>query len=432
MASPKRTRNIILGVLVVIVLGCLIVAVSPLREKITWRIDQLITRIFYTVKAPEQAVFVPNTPDATVTPQVLPTSTATLPPTSTQTLPPEVDTPTPEPTSTPLPDEMSISGVAYVDQHGLFNYCAPANLAMALSYWGWDGKRTDIGTAVKPNPEDFNVMPYEMVDYVNQQTDYYAIMRYGGTHEIVKELVANGFPVLLEAGRYMVDLTGKLSWMGHYTLVTGYSDITQEFITQDSYFTADYPVTYEELEKWWRPFNFVFMVVYEPEQEQRLLDLLGDYRSEEQSSRIAYDIATQEIWALEGVDRYFAWFNRGSSMINLGDYYGAAESFDEANLAYTALPESERPWRMMWYQTGPYFAYYLTGRYQDVIGLADFTLDNARLKILEETYVWRGRAYAALGDMEKAQEDFCASLKYHEGFEPALLEIQRLGLSDCP
>ena len=64
--------------------------------------------------------------------------------------------------------------------------------------------------------------------------------------------------------------------------------------------------------------------------------------------------------------------------------------------------------------------------------LADFTLDNARLKILEETYVWRGRAYAALGDMEKAQEDFCASLTYHEGFEPALLEIQRLGLPDCP
>jgi tetratricopeptide (TPR) repeat protein len=87
---------------------------------------------------------------------------------------------------------------------------------------------------------------------------------------------------------------------------------------------------------------------------------------------------------------------------------------------------------MMWYQTGPYFAYYLTGRYQDVIALADFTLDNARLKILEETYIWRGRAYAALGDTNQAYDDLCESLKYHADFAPAVQEIQRLGLPDCP
>lgn len=431
MVSKRNNRNLLLGALVVLMLACLIVAVSPLRESILFRADQLFTRIFYTVKAPEREVFLPDEPAVTVTVDVLPTLTATTPPTATATLLPEQDTPTPAATATPLPGAYQIEDVVYVDQHGLFNYCAPANLAMALSFWGWEGERTEIGAVVKPYPEDFNVMPYEMVDYVNQNTSFRAIERIGGTLDLVKELVANEFPVLLEAGRYMVDLTGKLSWMGHYTVVTGYDDAAQEFTTQDSYYTADYPVSYEELQGWWRPFNYVFVVVYPPDQEARLFEVLGDYASEDQSNRIAYDIATQEVWELTGVDQYFAWFNRGSSMNALQDYFGAAESYDQAFLVYQGLPESDRPWRMMWYQTGPYFAYYLTGRYQNVIDLADFTLENARLKILEETYVWRGRAYAALGTTGQAHDDLCKALEFHPGFEPALQEIQRLGLPDC-
>ncbi len=432
MVKKKNTRNLLLILLIGFVLVCLIVLVSPLRESIFYRLDQLYTRIFYAIKAPEKDAFIPESLNVTVTVDVLPTFTATFPPTVTATLPPEVDTPTPEPTATPLPERMRLEGVKYVDQHGLFNYCAPANLTMALNFWGWDGVRTDIGTVVKPYPEDFNVMPYELVDYVNQNTEYRAIEREGGTLDLLKEMVSNGFPVLIEAGRYMVDLSGKLSWMGHYTLVTGYDDAAQEFTTQDSYYTADYPVSYQDLQDWWRPFNYVFVIVYPPDQEARLFDLLGSYADSEQSSRIAYEIATTEIWGLSGVPQYFAWFNRGTSMLSLKDYYGAAESFDQAALAYMGLPESDRPWRMLWYQTGPYFAYYLTGRYQDVVNLADNTLDNARLKILEETYVWRGRAYAALGDYPKAQADLCESLKYHKDFEPALQEMQRLGLSECP
>jgi tetratricopeptide (TPR) repeat protein len=285
---------------------------------------------------------------------------------------------------------------------------------------------------IKPNPEDFNVMPYEMVDYVNQNTAFRAIQRTGGTLDLVKELIANQFPVVLEAGRYMVDLTGKLSWMGHYTFVTGYDDAEQEFITQDSYYNADYPVTYTELQEWWRPFNFVFMVIYPPDQETRLFDLLGDYGNEEQSNRIAYDTASNEAGSLTGVQQFFAWFNRGSSQVALKDYFGAAESFDQAFLVNQSLSEADRPWRMMWYQTGPYFAYHFTGRYNDVIRLADQTFDGARTKSLEESYVWRARAYAALGNLDQAYTDLCAGLKYHPGFAPAVGELQLQGLPDCP
>lgn len=429
--SAKR-RNTFLIILIVVILACIIAILPPVRERLLWRADRLWTQAFYLINPPEKEVFIPNTPEAAESPMSTHTITATIVNSPTPTPLPEADTPTPVPTRTPLPQLVSLSGVEYVDQHGLFNYCAPANLAMALSYWDWDVDRVDIGQILKPYPEDFNVMLYEMVDYVENETELYAIMRSGGTIEQLKILVAGGFPVLLETGRYILDLTGKVSWMGHYTVVTGYDDGTQEFNTQDSFYTPDYPITYDELVIQWRAFNYAFLVVYHPDQGGRLFELLGDYADDEGSNRIAYEIATNEIWSLEGVDRYFAWFNRGTSMIALQDYRGAAESYDEAFLVNAGLPESERPWRMMWYQTGPYFAYYNTGRYQDVIDLATFTLDNARLKILEESFIWRARGYAALGDIDEAHDDLCSSLKYHEGFEPALQELQNLGLPDCP
>ena len=52
------------------------------------------------------------------------------------------------------------------------------------------------------------------------------------------------------------------------------------------------------------------------------------------------------------------------------------------------------PFRMMWYQTGPYFAYYYAGRYQDVINLANVNKTIAQ-PTLEESLYWRGMAEAA-------------------------------------
>ena len=82
---------------------------------------------------------------------------------------------------------------------------------------------------------------------------------------------------------------------------------------------------------------------------------------------------------------------------------------------------------MMWYQTGPYWAYYYTGRYQDVIDLATKTLDNISEPVLEESFYWRGMAREAVGDIPGAIEDFRAGLNAHPGFEPALEQLKRLG-----
>ena len=56
---------------------------------------------------------------------------------------------------------------------------------------------------------------------------------------------------------------------------------------------------------------------------------------------------------------------------------------------------------MLWYQFGPFRAYYETGRHDEVIALADATLRTA--KHVEELFFWRGLAQQAKGDLPAAR-----------------------------
>ena len=126
-------------------------------------------------------------------------------------------------------------------------------------------------------------------------------------------------------------------------------------------------------------------------------------------------------------DQYFAWFNAGTSQVCLEEYDTAATAFDTAFGIYPDIPLAIRPYRMLWYSIGPYPAYYYTGRYQDVINLADQTLGYMAEPVLEESYYWRALSYSALGDTTRAIADLRASLEYHPGFAPSVAMLEQLG-----
>ena len=430
----KKKSKILPIFLGLAVFAALLMVIDPIRERVLINFNELRVQARYALNPPQQAVFVP-TPAvdeiAQATMAAIAAAAAPTPsPTPTQPLEEETPaaSPTPTYTPTPLPERILLSGVRYQSQHGLWNYCAPATLAMALSYWGWDGERTDIGPVVKPFDKDKNVMPYELADYVNTHTNKRALVRSGGTLDLLKELVANEFVVLIEKGIVIRDFNGRLGWMGHYAVVSGYDDTARFFMTQDSYFTADYKVSYDELLWQWRSFNYLFLVVYTPEEEARLFEVLGDYSDPAYGFQVAASTATEEAVAMSGVEQFFAYFNRGTSLVGLQDYAGAAAAFDQAFTLMAALPEQERPWRMMWYQTGPYFAYYFTGRYFDVERLATTTIDAAAEPYIEESFVWRARARIVLGDVQGAVEDVKTALEYHPGFAPAVELANQLGI----
>jgi hypothetical protein len=405
----------------------ILLTIPPIRARASYYWDELRVKVRYAINPPQQAVFVPQ--EVTVLPSTTPSPTplplATFTPTATLKF-----TNTPLPSPTPLPVSVSLDGVRYMHQHGLWNYCAPSNLAMALSYWGWEGDRLDTGQYLKPFEEDKNVMPYEMVNYVEDMTNLSVVVRSGGTLELLKLLIANGYPVLVEKGAMIVDYTGKLGWMGHYNLLTAYDDSAGQFLAQDSYFTPDYPVPYDTLEEEWLSFNYVFLVVYPSEKQDEIYALLGDYADPTRAEQIALERAANMTVTETGLRQYFAWFNRGTSLVRLQDYAGAASAYDKSIELYNALEPEQRPFRMLWYQTGPYFAYYYTGRYQDVVDMVDILiLRRVDKPYLEESWYWRAKAKVALGDLEGAIEDYRTALKYHPGFLPALQDLETLGVS---
>jgi len=429
---------------VLCVLGIILYNIPFIHSRLAWRIDNLRVRVQYAINPPQQAIFQPqeqaqleNQVDAIVNAKLTalaPTLTPTpLVSTPTQVGPTSTPQPSPTPTlsPTPIPAAVSLAGVKYEDQHNRYNFCGPANLSMALTFWGWDGNRDTVGEYVKTNKDDKNVMPYELQDFVRTQTEdrYGALIRYGGDIDLLKKLVAGGFPVVTEKGYYTYDLTGRYGWLGHYQFVTGYDDTKGVLIVQDTYIPKgeNHEFPFAEFNDGWRSFDNLFMVVYPLEREGELLKLLGEYADPDWSSRHALEVATNETSTLTAVDQYFAAFNTGTSHVNLKEYVDAAYAYDYAFQLYSNLPDDDlRPYRMLWYQTGPYFAYYYSGRYQDVIDLANVTFDTVGDDVLEETWYWRGMGELALGQTDAAIADFQESVRLHPDFAPGLSQLEQL------
>jgi hypothetical protein len=453
-------RFILFSVLILLVLclGLILVYNLPVvHSRLAWRVTNAWVSFKRLLNPPEQLVFMPGgarTPSGqgavqtavqatldALLPVVLPTITEQLaPPQSTTQNPAGAPSQTPQPatplptatptiTPTPLPEQVYLSGV--VHEYQQFNNCGPSNLAMALSFWGWQGDQNDTRAFLRPNRDvdDKNVNPAEMVTYVERFTGLRALTRVGGDLQLLKRLIAAGFPVLIEKGHDPRDDW----WMGHYMVVNGYDDANGRFTGQDSLSNPDTPLPYESLAADWRDFNYVYVLIYPAERQAEAASLLGVYADEAYSYRAAADRALEEITHLEGRNLFFAWFNLGSSLVGLQDYAGAADAFDRAFAIYATLPEDKisedsRPYRVMWYQAAPYAAYFYTGRYQDVIDLANTTFAWVSQPVLEESYYWRALAYEALGESERAIKDLKKALNINPNFTLAREALQRLGV----
>lgn len=417
-----RSPRLYLILLVAMLAGILTAYRLPsFQERVDWRINDLVGRVKYFISPPEKVVFIPQE-KAVVPSQTAPSRSPTLSSIPTSTIA-ATRTPfsVPTHTATPIPDRVTLTGFRH--EYQTWNNCGPATLGMALSFWDWEGDQQPIAAFTKPNSRDKNVTPYELVEYVEEETEFDIISRVGGNIELLKRFLASGMPVIIEKGFEGPNLEG---WMGHYVLVTGYTDADERFTVQDSYYGPDQVMTYVDLETYWRAFNFTFLVVYPADRKEDINTLLGPLADEEYGYRSAAERASNEIYLLTGRDQFFAWFNRGTNLMRLQDYAGAAQAYDQAFLLYPSLPEKARPWRMMWYQTGPYWAYYYMGRYQDVINLATKTLDAMSQPVLEESYYWRALARLALGDNKGAIKDLRSSLEYHPGFGPSITQLQEL------
>jgi hypothetical protein len=363
------------------------------------------------------------TPTATHTPAPLPSATPSLAPIDPPPVEVTAEPPTPAPAapiaipslnapgskqaarSTPAsPEGINVLLTGAKQEYQLWNNCGPATLSMNLSFYGWPGSQVEAAKFLKPDQEDKNVSPDQMAEFA-RSAGFNALLRVNGTTELIKTLLRAGVPVLIEKG---FEPEADLGWMGHYELIVGFNDEQQEFIAMDSYTGPYQAVPYAEFEKYWRQFNRTYLAIYPNEKAEQVQSILSTQLDE--AAVWAGSLATAQQEAAASPDDPFAWFNLGSSYTALQDWPNAATAYDRAR-------QLGLPWRMPWYQFGWFDAYLRTGRYDDVLALADTVLKLT--PNIEETYYYKGLALKALGNSAGARSQLELALKYNPNFEPA-------------
>ncbi|GEM85969.1 C39 family peptidase [Meiothermus granaticius] len=257
------------------------------------------------------------------------------------------------------PSSVQLQGIRH--EHQRLNNCGPVIIGMAMSYWGSTLTQYQTAPVLKPNRADKNVSPDEMAAYARSQG--FAVKQgITGDLALLKRLVAAGYPVIAQTW-FVSDQGG----MGHYRLISGYDDAAGFFWTYDSYNGPNIRPEYREFDRLWRVYNRTYLVVYPSRRQIPVSQLLGQRTGLDWEYRKAAEIARKESQSHPTDD--FAWFNLGTSLLWLGDPQGAAAAYDRA----WSLPLYTRydpgrpqntlgnwPWRTLWYQFGPYQAYFAT------------------------------------------------------------------------
>ena len=381
----SKVRNIIIGLAGSLLLAFLVYQIPAVKSRLEWRLD--VFQIYV------KNVIDPVGPVPTALPVTPQPATATSAVTNTpiaQSLP----TVTPTATFAPLPAQASIKSPEYEKQTA--NNCGPATLSMALHLYGWEGTQTDISNFIKPVSGDRNVNPEELRYYVRTQAGWLNLeYRVGGDIQLLKRLLAANYPVIVETVTSLnpADALGPNDdlWAAHYLLITAYDDSKQEFTIQDSYHGADLALPYSQLEKDWKAFNNVYLLMYFPQYEEEVKSLLGsDWDPNLNRQRVLnYD---ESVISAPTADAY-DWFNYGSNLV----YF---ERYDDAARAYDKAREIGLPLRMFRYQFGPFLAYFHSNRNDDLLALTDYARGVTEMS--EETWLWYGFGLYRDGDYDGA------------------------------
>ncbi len=282
---------------------------------------------------------------------------------------------------------------------------------MALSSFGLDHQQKTIAPLLKPDPEDKNVSPDELIKYVKYQTSYQALNLYGVSLQQLKQLVAHNIAVVVETWFEPRPNDG----MGHYQLIKGYDQSKQELYLLDSYQGPNLKLSESRFDQNWQVFNRTIVVIYPADKEELVRQILGDVTDPNLVQTRALNTAQEEI--RQNPSNLFAWFNLGTTYSRMGKHQEAVQAFDQAR-------SLKLPWRMLWYQFDIFESYLAVGRIQDVLDLTTLNLKQANN--LEESLYYRAKAWLQEGKTESARRDLESATRYNKLYQPAQAELDKL------
>jgi tetratricopeptide (TPR) repeat protein len=286
-------------------------------------------------------------------------------------------------------------------EYQTFNNCGPATLSMILNWYGIKTNQHELGSKMRPfqNPEgdndDKTIFTYEFVEWA-QDYGLMGISRVNGDLELIKLLTSNNIPVVVKTW------LNKNEDIGHFRLILGYDESEQIIFQDDSYHGPNKKISYYDFLSMWQPFNYDYIIIFKPEMQDIVEEIIGEEMDETKAWENALDRARAES-ILDGNNIYPV-FNISTSAYHLDDFQTSIESFEKV--------ENALPRRMLWYQIEPILAYKETGNFKKVFEKTDKILNGGN-RAFSELYIIRGDIFLEMEEIDKAMSEFELALKYN-------------------
>lgn len=306
-----------------------------------------------------------------------------------------------------IPEEKILSPMTHDYQR--WNNCGPVTAAMIVSLFGVSQSQAQAASWLKPHPDDKHVSGEEMIWYL-EQFGLKGQVRVGGTIEIVEQLLAADIPVIV------YNLLNDKEDIGHYRAMRGYDNKKQILISNDSYYGPSRELTFNQFLKLWKPFNYKFIPVWRPQDEEKVKQILGNFSDDKKMYEHALSIVEKELETRP--NDVFALLNKAESLLGL-------RRFAEAKESYEKVQDLGLSRRTLWYITWPIKIYRELGEFDKVFTLSEQVFASGA-QPSSEYYFERGLVYLAQDQKEKAKEEFNQALFFQPNYrlaKEALLQL---------
>ncbi len=295
-----------------------------------------------------------------------------------------------------------------------FNNCGPASLSMLLSYHDVNVSQDVVGGKLRPyqnaigDNDDKSVTLPELAKEAETH-NLIAYHRPNGSIDLAKKFISKDIPFIVRTW------LNPQEDIGHYRVVRGYDDTTQEFIQDDSYQGGNLRYSYDQFMDMWQPFNYEFLVLIPPEKEDVVRTILAENAEWEIAWQNALKKAQEE--QQENPQNPYPVFNQSVAYYHLGNYHASVETYEKV--------ASQLPGRMLWYQIEPIKSYVEVGQYETVFNLTSNILNNQN-RGFSELYILRGKAYEAQGNKDMARQEYQQAVFYNQYLEEAQQALSRI------
>lgn len=229
--------------------------------------------------------------------------------------------------------------------------CAPVTALTVLGYYGTRVSQRQAAAAMKDYVGDPQVSSLELAAYLGR-FGLRSVIRYAGDVERLRELVAQGFPVVVQ------QRLKPGSNVAHFRTVYGYS--AGRFLVSDPIRGPSLQLSDAQMVDLWRYYNGEYLVAYRPDQEAQVKRVLGTDFDVSANWKHAREHGLQDVKARPG-DPY-AWWGLAKANLRLGDASAASGQFERAvSLGVPTL--------YYLYRQEAFEAWIKTGQFTDILTL---------------------------------------------------------------